>query len=69
MAAAVSLGDPPTTNVPQTLLIKTEKDITGWRYSYDVVESGKRFIVSRPVSNERQPPMTILLNWTSMLSK
>jgi hypothetical protein len=54
---------------PQPLLIKTERDITGARYTYDVADLGKRFLVNRAFGADPAPAITVILNWQARLPR
>ncbi len=41
----------------------------GNRQQYDVSGDGQRFIVSRPVDEAREAPITILTHWTATLKE
>lgn len=62
-ADGLSFGPPVT--LFQTWLPAWGAGSTGWRTTYTVSSDGQRFLlVDRP---ERQPPITVVLNWTAAL--
>jgi Tol biopolymer transport system component len=69
MAAAVTTGATFSVEPPQPLLIKTERDITGARYTYDVADLGKRFLVNRAFGADPAPAITVILNWQARLPR
>ena len=54
---------------PEPLPIKLAPDVTGWRYGYDVVGLGQRFLVSNPAGTDLTPPLTAILNWPGLLRR
>jgi hypothetical protein len=69
MAAAVTTGAAFSAEPAQPLLIKTEPDITGARYTYDVADLGKRFLVNRAFGADPAPAITVILNWQARLPR
>lgn len=54
---------------PIDLHINAQPDLTNWRYTYDVVDLGQRFLVSQPAAPDPTPPISVVVNWTSLLKK
>ncbi len=54
---------------PETLPIKVAPDVTGWRYGYDVVAQGQRFVVANPVGKDLTPSLMAIVNWTKLIGR
>jgi len=67
MVAAMSAGAGFDAAAPVELPIETEVDLTGGRYVYDVAEQGRRFLVIRRTSQDQPLPITVVLNWPSLV--
>jgi len=67
MAAAISAGAAFDAATPVELPIETEVDLNGGRYVYDVTDQGRRFLVIRRTSQEQPLPITVVLNWPSLV--
>jgi hypothetical protein len=52
---------------PEALPIKVRPDVTGWRYSYDVLALGQRFIANVPTGRDDSPPIIVIPGWTGLL--
>jgi Tol biopolymer transport system component len=70
MAARVTAsGSEFTAAEPEALPIKVQPDVTGWRYSYDVLSLGQRFIANVPSGRDGNPPIVAIPGWTALLPK
>jgi Tol biopolymer transport system component len=67
MAAPIAAGAAFDAGTPVELPIETERDLTGGRYVYDVADGGGRFLVIRRTSQEPPSPITVIVNWLSMV--
>lgn len=67
MAAPIPAGAAFNAGAPVDLSIETERDILGGRYVYDVADMGRRFLVIRRSMRESPAPMTVILNWPSLV--
>ena len=67
MAAPIRAGAAFDAGAPVDLSIETERDILGGRYVYDVADLGRRFLVIRRITRESPAPMTVVLNWPSLV--
>jgi len=52
---------------PETLPIKVPPDVTGWRYRYDVLSLGQRFIAIVPSGRDDTPPIVAIPGWTALV--
>ena len=69
MAARLSAGDTLDVQPPELLPIAVERDITGWRYTYDVAEDGQRFLAIRSAGADPTPSTMVMVNWAAGLRK
>ena len=69
MAADIAAGAAFRAGVPRSLLLGTTRDIMGGRFTYDVADSGRRFLVNRATGAETVPAVAVVLNWTARLRK
>jgi len=67
MAAAIAPGVAFDAGAPVELPIEIERDVTGGRYVYDVADLGRRFLVIRRSSQDLPSPITIIVNWPSLV--
>jgi eukaryotic-like serine/threonine-protein kinase len=67
MASAVRPGPAFDSAPPVELPIEIERDLTGNRYMYDVADFGRRFLVIRRTSRDQPPPLTVIVNWPSLV--
>jgi hypothetical protein len=67
MAAPIRVGAAFDAGAPVDLSIESERDILGGRYVYDVADLGRRFLVIRRTTRESPAPMTVVLNWPSLV--
>jgi Tol biopolymer transport system component len=51
------------------LFADTFSTLTSFNYEYDVTADGQRFIVSTPLTEARNTPLTVVVNWTARLKK
>jgi hypothetical protein len=65
----VAAGATFSPGAPQALPIKTERDFTGSRYTYDVADLGQRFLVTRNTTAEPTAPVTVMLSWAASLAR
>jgi hypothetical protein len=66
---AVAVGPGPSFGPPQPLFqTHVPPGVTGNRTHYVPTRDGQRFLVN-VASDTPGPPVTVLLNWTSLLSK
>ena len=69
MAVPVTPGPALAAGEPIDLHINAQPDDTNWRYTYDVVDLGQRFLVSRRAAADPTPPISVVVNWTAALRK
>jgi hypothetical protein len=43
--------------------------ITSTNHEYDVTADGQRFIVAAPLTEARNTPLTVVVNWTARMKK
>jgi len=67
MAAAIAPDQAFDAGAPVELPIETERDLTGGRYVYDVGDLGRRFLVIRRSSQDLPSPITVIVNWPSLV--
>ena len=68
MSVEVMLDDEIEIGEPQELF-DTGLIINPEDYQYDVTSNGSRFVVLKPLVEERQTLIPIVTNWTSLLEK
>ena len=69
MAIPVTLADTPEFGSPEALFDAKISDIGRAGTNYDVSADGQRFLALKPVTESQLAPMTVVLNWTSLLEK
>ena len=69
MTVPVAAGATFSPGPPQALPIKTERDFTGGRYTYDVADFGQRFLVTRNTTAEPTPAVTVMLSWAASIAR
>jgi hypothetical protein len=52
---------------PEALPIRVQPDVTGWRYSYDVLSLGSRFIVNVPSGRDDNPAIIVIAGWMRLV--
>jgi hypothetical protein len=52
---------------PQALFATSLKNASGPQY--DVSSDGQRFLLNRPIGEESSPPITLVQNWTVLLTR
>jgi hypothetical protein len=68
MAVDVTVGaDTFTASIPVELPVQAEPDVTGWRYTYDVADNGRRFLLIKSMTRDQPPPITVVVNWFAAL--
>ncbi len=67
MALRVKTGNTFERDTPQKLF-QTTLNLTDFAHTYAVAADGKRFLLNTPVESA-SPPMTIVLNWRSLLKQ
>jgi len=68
MAAEITVAKELRAGVPQALFPTTLLKTTA-RHTYAVTNDGKRFLLTVPDPRQASPPITMVLNWPSMLKK
>jgi hypothetical protein len=69
MAMRVSGGAGFHASAPEPLFLTPMARVFGPAYSYDVSADGQRFLISVPVGDAVQTPITVVLNWTAGLKQ
>ncbi len=69
MAVALKPGPRLEAGVPQPLFQTPITNVVLNIDQYDVTGDGQRFLVLTPTSNARQPPITVVVNWTAGLER
>jgi hypothetical protein len=67
MASTITLAPTLDVGTPVDLSIETERDLVGLRFVYDVADLGRRFLVIRRTRRESPAPITVILNWASLV--
>jgi eukaryotic-like serine/threonine-protein kinase len=71
MAADVTYAPSPKVGIPHMLFETTVAGVGGTLFIWDVASDGKRFLIPKLPSGQNAPqtPITVVLNWPSLLKK
>jgi hypothetical protein len=69
MAASVNVGTTFEAGIPKPLFQTPIADVQLGLDQYDVTADGQRFLVLQPTDRTNQTPITVVVNWTSGLTR
>ena len=69
MAVDITLGAEVQSGTPHTLFDTKMTVFADWSRQYDVTADGQQFPILKQVGEEMPKPMTVVLNWTSLLKQ
>ena len=69
MAAAIDLGRGAAVGIPKPLFQTRSAAGAAGRHLYSVTRDGSRFLIATPPQMAATMPLTVVLNWPSMIAK